>query len=108
MSTLEKELNQGAAAGYRVAGLWYSGQLFAVLEKVPGSHDVYECQFIVNLQRNAFDREFADAVAAGYLPVGVSHGGRLMALEKPSGRPVGPTAEPADAPARPPGAGRHA
>jgi hypothetical protein len=78
VSTLEKELNQGAAAGYRVAGLWYSGQLFAVLEKAPGSHDVYECQFIVNLLRNAFDREFADALAAGYVPVSVSHrnGGR--------------------------------
>jgi hypothetical protein len=104
--TLKSQATSAAQRGFRVhpEGLVAEPGL-VLLEKAPGSHDVYECQFIANLLRNAFDREFADAVAAGYVPVSVSHGGRLMALEKPSGRPVDPTAEPADAPARPPGAG---
>jgi hypothetical protein len=104
--TLKSQATSAAQRGFRVHpdGLVAEPGL-VLLEKAPGSHDVYESQFIVNLLRNAFDREFADAVAAGFVPVSVSHGGRLMALEKLSGRPVDPTAEPTDAHARPPGAG---
>jgi hypothetical protein len=67
-STMEKELNQAAAAGYRiVAGSRTSGtEMALLLESVATPPDVYEYQLLATTKTTTMQKELDEAAARGF------------------------------------------
>lgn len=97
ISTLEKELNEGAAAGYRVLGLWYSGQLFAVLEKAAQGSGGTQYRVVDESGLSGLEQKLKDAGAVGFRFVPRT---LIRFSDEGSGVPVAVMEKPRDSTAR--------
>lgn len=95
VGTMEKELNQAAANGYRLLGLWYTGQLAAVLEKSPEAIRPREYVVIDTGDAKDLAKELKQAADKGfrvvpgtftYMGVG-GHNAIRVVMEKVAGSP---------------------
>ena len=94
-TTMQKELNEAAAAGYRVlsgahqTGDEGDGQLMVLLEKVARPPDVYTYQLLATQLTSTMQRELDQFAAQGYrlLPGSMNggHGELVLLLEKAPG-----------------------
>lgn len=68
ISTMRNELNEAAAAGYRMLGAWYSytGELVAVLEKAAGSPNTYEYRVLDAKEISELEKGLKTAAAQGF------------------------------------------
>lgn len=97
-STMQKELNQAAAQGYRVvaAGPTRGNEMVVIVEKVTDSPDTYEYLLLATQRTSTIQKELSDASAQGFrlVPKALLMKRRALAedeitlvMEKPSGPP---------------------
>lgn len=88
--TMEKELNQAAAEGFRVVpdtfitkeGV-FTAEILVVLERVPGSEERFEYKLVDAIRTPTLDRELSEAFSAGYeLVAMVTWGEHVVILER--------------------------
>lgn len=92
-STMEKELNEQAALGFRLMPrtMTQKGQNFGpleilmVMEKPPGAPKLYVYRLLATERTGTMQKEMAQAVDDGYEVMGiVSRGEHIVVLEKPA------------------------
>jgi hypothetical protein len=91
-STMEKELNDQAARGFRLLPRTMTQkeqmlggvEILMVMEKSPGSTQQYRYKLLATSRTGTLQKEMAQAVADGYEVVGmVSRGEHIAILERP-------------------------
>ena len=92
-STMEKELNDHAAQGFRLLARTMidkghglsGGEVLVVMERAPGSSARYKYRLLATSRTGTMQKEMAQAVDDGYEVVGmVSRGEHIVILEKPA------------------------
>ena len=92
-STMERELNDQAARGFRLLPRTMTGkdhpisgeEIFMVMEKPPGPPQLHKYRLLATSRTGTLQREMAQATADGYEVVGiVSRGEHIVILEKPA------------------------
>ena len=92
-STLEKELNEQAAQGFRLLPSTLTDkdrpfggtEILAVMEKAPGSASRYKYRLLATTRNGTMQREMAQTVDDGYVVVGLAtRDEHIVILEKPA------------------------
>jgi queuine/archaeosine tRNA-ribosyltransferase len=97
-STMQKELDQASAAGYRIIGSSPTGgaEMVAIMEKVAKPPDNYQYFLLATTRTSTMQKELSDAAAKGFrlLPKTIIAkeqmlGGQeiVLLMEKPPGNP---------------------
>ncbi len=92
--TMQKELNQAAAEGYRllprtmiakVEAMWGHPEIVVLLEREPNSNKRYDYKLLATTLTSTLQKEIIQALADGYVLAGmVSRGEHMVIMEKES------------------------
>ncbi len=80
--SMTTELNAAGAKGFRASPAVFALPSAVVMEKAPGFQGAHEYRILERMLRLSFGKDFVQVTADGWVPVGVSHGGEIMLLEK--------------------------
>jgi hypothetical protein len=92
-STMQKELNEMAAGGFRLMArtmiakkqILGAAEIVALLERTPGVQKQYEYKLLATSLTSTLQKEVGEAIAEGYILVGmVSRGEHMVIMEKES------------------------
>ncbi|MGE5358534.1 MAG: hypothetical protein ACM3NQ_05905 [Bacteroidales bacterium] len=86
VSTLQNELRQASAAGYRVVAAWSTNELVLLLEKTAAPPATYEYLVVDTMRYSTLEKDVKYAAARGYRVVpGTLIGEKTLIMEKAPG-----------------------